>query len=263
MKKILLLITIVCFSLLRLQAQGPPIMTDKPIMMGAGRSAFMTQVQFRDNRFADFTYIPVMYFYDFSDQVELKLAPSIVLQEELEGGLGLGDAMAELKYQFYRKDKIGSTLRVATRLRQTFPTGRDFHTFDLGLGAWQTNFAVLGGIESLRYGIQGEIGYTFFYADQDIEEFGHELDNMIEYKLGFGLPLLKPTYPVKQINLFFEYEGMYMPATGEYGLYYSQGAQYAVKNWTFDLAVQAPLSQQMHLTMERNSIILLGFRFIM
>ncbi len=271
MKKIFVFF-LICWSISQpLQAQGPPIMTDKPIMMGGNRSAFMTSVQHRANRLLNFTYIPIMFHHDFSDKVELSLMPSVVFQEDLKNGFGLGDAGIELKYQFVRNDKLGKTFRMATRTRQVFPTGKNFRTFDLGLGAWQTNIAVLGGIESLKYGIQGELGYTFIYSEKNLENNGEVMPNMLEAKLGFGLPLLKPTYPVKQLNLYFEYEGVYMSKFlhegihdygAQHGVYFAQGIQYAIKQWTFDFSVQAPLSQKMPDHMTRKVNVLTGFRII-
>ncbi|MFN7115903.1 MAG: hypothetical protein ACK4TA_03840 [Saprospiraceae bacterium] len=271
MKKYVILL-LICWSASQvLQAQGPPIMTDKPIMMGAGRSAIMTSVQHRANEMLRFTYIPVMFHHDFSDNFELSFMPSVVFQEQLENRISLGDLAIEAKYQFLRKDAVGRTFRMATRARQVFPTGKNFRTFDLGLGAWQTNFAVVGGIESLKYGLQGELGYTFIYAEKNPENNGEIMPNMLEAKLGFGLPLLKPTYPVNQLNLYFEYEGVYMTGFlhngihdygAQYGIYFAQGIQYAIKQWTIDFSVQVPLSQEMPEHMARKVNVLSGFRFI-
>jgi hypothetical protein len=271
MKKVMVLLLAFWLVNQLAQAQGPPIMTDKPIMMGAGRSAIMASVQHRANQMLNYTYIPIMFHHDFSDKFELSLMPAIVFQEQLKSGVGFGDLGIEAKYQFLRKDAIGKTFRVATRARQVFPTGKNFRTFDLGLGAWQTNFAIVGGIESLKYGMQGELGYTFIYSEKNPENNGEVMPNMLEAKLGFGLPLLKPTYPVKQLNLYFEYEGVYMSKFihegihdygAQHGIYFAQGIQYAIKQWTIDFSVQAPLSQKMPEHMTRKVNVLAGFRFI-
>ena len=80
-------------------------------------------------------------------------------------------------------------------------------------------------------------------------------------KVGVGLPLLKPQYPNKQINLYFEYTSSLFTERDWYQLLYAQGIQYAGKNITFDLAVQLPLIQNMDITRELNYSIFLGTRY--
>jgi len=57
--------------------------------------------------------------------------------------------------------------------------------------------SLIAGYESLKYGISNELGYNI-QPSTDMDE--------LRYKLSFGLPLMKPTYPVKKVNLYFEYQ---------------------------------------------------------
>ena len=80
-------------------------------------------------------------------------------------------------------------------------------------------------------------------------------------KLGFGLPLLKPQYPNKQLNLYFEYASVSLVERDWYQLLYAQGIQYASKNMTFDLALQLPLIQDMPVNRELKYSVFLGTRY--
>ena len=80
-------------------------------------------------------------------------------------------------------------------------------------------------------------------------------------KLGFGLPLLKPQYPNKQLNLYFEYTSVILNERDWYQLLYSQGIQYAGKNITYDLAVQVPLVQDVDANRELKYSIFIGTRY--
>jgi len=247
-----------------MQAQGPPILTDKPIMMGAGRGMLMTSARYRANDLVQYTYLPIMFHYDMTENTEFSIMPSLVISDALRRDVEIGDLQAAFKYQFFRNDRVGKTVRFAAKVEQTFPTGPDTHTMDLGLGTWRTYLGVVGGMEHLKLGIQSELGYSFMAA-------GHMAD-MLEYKLGFGLPVLKPSYPVKQLNLYLETEGFTMMPVRhnehntrlQSALWYAPGIQYAIGTWTFDLSVQLPAYQDLpdHLLWRRNASVIAGFRVI-
>jgi len=264
MKKIGFLLLIVWLVNECVQAQGPPILTDKPIMMGAGRGMVMTSARYRENDLVKYTYIPIMFHYDMTENTEFSIMPSLVISDALRRDVEIGDLQAIFKYQFFRKDRIGKTVRFAAKIDQTFPTGPDTHTADLGLGTWRTYLGIVGGMESLKLGVQSELGYSFMAA-------GHMAD-MLEYKLGFGFPLLKPSYPVNQLNLYLETEGFTMMPVQhnehtyrmQSALFYAPGIQYAINKWTFDLSVQLPLYQDLpdNPLWERDFSVIAGFRII-
>jgi hypothetical protein len=102
--------------------------------------------------------------------------------------------------------------------------------------------------------VSNEIGYKWV-PDGTLDSF--------EYKLGFGVPLFKPTYPVNQINLYFEYASEWKHERSEYMLKYSQGIQYAKGRWTWEAALQLPLIQDASDADKFNYAVFLGTRFIL
>jgi len=77
------------------------------------------------------------------------------------------------------------------------------------------------------------------------------------------LPLLKPAYPVNQINLYFEYQNSWFTELNEYMLLYAQGIQYAKGRLTVEASVQFPLVQKLDVVSERDFSIFLGTRVIL
>ena len=85
----------------------------------------------------------------------------------------------------------------------------------------------------------------------------------LRYKLSFGMPLMKPAYPVKKVNLYFEYQSSWFVNMDEYLLLYAQGIQYAKGQFTIEAAIQFPLIQtSSEQRLERNYSIFLGSRYI-
>lgn len=234
MKHTYWLIAIFIFAALKLHAQGPPITADKPIMLGGGSFTVKTLTEIRKTEQGTFTYVPLMLHYLPSSN-SLVAVHIPYIDFDLENGLS-GSSLADIKimgkYQFYRKDGTGKTFRMVAKSVQTLPTGESIDAMDLSTGKYSGYYGIVVGYESLKYGISNELGYNSM-PDGTLDEF--------RYKLGFGLPLLKPQYPNKQVNLYFEYTNSWMTERDGYALLYAQGIQYARKNFTFDFAVQAPL----------------------
>ena len=223
-------------------AQGPPITADKPIMLGGNSFTMKTLTEIRSTQRGTFTYVPIMLHYlPTANSLVAVHLPYIGYNYDEDGdfmgsvpadGGSLADIKIMGKYQFYRKDGTGKTFRVVAKTLQTLPTGAEIDLMDLSTGKYSGYYGIVAGYESLKYGISNEFGYNWM-PDGTLDE--------LRYKLGFGLPLLKPQYPNKQINLYFEYTNAWLPERDWYQLLYAQGIQYARKNVTFDLAVQAPL----------------------
>lgn len=239
-------------------AQGPPIQLDKPIMLGENKGTVRPMLKIVDNTVHDFTAFILDADYNFTNDFAVAAELPVVFGAH-EAGTTLGDVGVSAKYQFYRKDGMGKTTRIAVKAKNMFATGKPRETPTLGMGHNMTYVGILAARESLRVGIQAEAGYS---AMPSAPHLSHWL-----YKLGFGLPLLKPAYPVNQVNLYFEFEGMNLPThfgAGQYGYYYAQGLQYARGIVTFDLSVQFPLAQSFHgvSTFERKLWTLVGMRVV-
>ncbi|WP_424002763.1 hypothetical protein [Maribacter sp. IgM3_T14_3] len=254
MKNNIWLLAIILFGIHSIQAQGPPITADKPIMLGQGSFTLRTLAEIRTTERATFTYIPINFSYLPTSNIELAVEIPYLVNTITEGASNsaLADIKLMGKYQFFRKDATGKTFRVVGKTIQTLPTGEDLDAMDLSTGNYAGYYGVVAGYETLKYGISNEIGYNWM-PDGTMDDF--------RYKLGFGLPLLIPQYPNKQINLFFEYTNLWLVERNWYQLLYAQGVQYARKNTTFELAVQVPLVNDVDEGRKFKHSIFLGSRF--
>lgn len=221
-----------------LMAQGPPITADKPIMLSSKTFVAKTLSEHRSTDFGRFTKVPLMLHYIFHKNALVAVHVPWVSYDFDPGfgadGSGLGDMNILLKYQFLRKDRTGKTFRMVAKTLQNLPTGEKLDLHDMSTGFYKSYMAIVAGYETIKYGISGEVGYNLS-PDDNTDEF--------KAKLGFGLPLLKPVYPVNQINLFFEYEYTRATETNLNNLLYAQGIQYARKKLTLETAIQVPLYQ--------------------
>lgn len=221
-------------------AQGPPITSDKPIMLGSNRIVFKTLTELRllENGYG--LKAPAMIHYLPSSNsliglhVPLTSYSFLNQNNETINGISLGDIEVLGKYQFFRKDGTGKTFRLVAKTLQTIPTGKKINFMGISTGKYQSYLGIVSGFESIKYGISSEIGYNLSPFDQNDE---------IRVKLGFGLPLLKPTYPVNQINLYFEYQANTFVEQNSFSMLYAQGIQYAKGRFTIETAIQFPLLQ--------------------
>jgi hypothetical protein len=237
-----------------IRAQGPPITADNPIMLGGGSFTVKTLTEIRKIERGRFSYVPIMlqYLPAASTLVAVQLPYISYNLNDLGSGSALADIKIIGKYQFIRKDAMGKTFRVVAKTVQTLPTGEELDAMDLSMGKYAGYYGFVAGYETLKYGISNEVGYNSM-PDGTMDEF--------RYKLGFGLPLLKPQYPNEQINLYFEYTNSWLPERSGYQLLYAQGVQYASKNITLDLAVQAPLVNDVPAAQKLKYSLFLGSRF--
>jgi hypothetical protein len=235
------------------EAQGPPITADKPIMLGGNSFTMKTLTEIRNTERGTAIYVPVMLHYlPTSNSLIALHIPYVNYNLGDAIGSGIADMKIMGKYQFYRKDGTGKTFRMVAKTLQTLPTGQKIDMMDISTGKYAGYYGVVAGLETLKYGISSEIGYNSM-PDGTLDEF--------RAKLGFGLPLLKPQYPNKQVNLYFEYSSIWLHERDWYQLLYSQGIQYASKNITYDLAVQLPLVQEIDANRALNYSVFFGTRY--
>lgn len=247
-------LVVALFAFAKAYTQGPPITADKPIMLGGGSFTVKSLVEIRNTERLTAVYAPVMLHY-LPTSNTLFAVHLPYLNYDIENGAS-GSTLADIKvlgkYQFFRKDATGKTFRVIAKTLQSIPTGEKLDLIGLSTGFYEGYYGVVSGYETLKYGISTELGYNWS-PDATVDEF--------RGKLGVGLPLLKPQYPNKQINLYFEYTSSLFTERDWYQLLYAQGIQYAGKNITFDLAVQLPLIQNMDVTRELNYSVFFGSRY--
>jgi len=253
-KKNILLLSLLGLFCMPLFAQGPPITADKPIMLGGGSFTVKSLIEHRKTAAGTFKYTPVMLHYLLSSNALVALHLPRISYKLANGdsGQSLADIKLLGKFQFLRIDGTGKTFRMVAKTLQTLPTGEALGVMELSSGLYQGYYGVVAGYESLRYGISVELGLNSIP--------GGDLD-FLQQKIGFGLPLLKPQYPNRQINLFFEYSSQWLWEQKGYQLLYAQGIQYARKNITFDLAYQLPLVNDMPESMGFKRSLFFGTRF--
>lgn len=254
MKYIFWVTVILIIASTPIAAQGPPITADKAIMLGGGSFTVKTLTEIRKTQRGTFTYVPLMLHYLPTSNSLVALHLPYINYDIANGASGgsLADIRIIGKYQFFRKDAMGKTFRIVAKTLQNLPTGEELDVIDLSTGKYSGYYGIVAGYETLKYGISNEVGYNWM-PDGTLDEF--------KYKLGFGLPLLKPQYPNKQLNLYFEYTNSWLLERDWYQLLYAQGIQYARKNITFDLAVQVPLVNDVDLGRKLNYSIFFGSRF--
>jgi hypothetical protein len=237
-------------------AQGPPITLDKPIMLGEKKGTVRPMFKIINSDTRSFKTFIADADYNFTNNLATMIeVPFTFGATDVKAGLG--DIAVGLKYQFYTKNGMGKTLRIAAKAKNMFATGKKLETPIIGMGHNMTYVGILAARESLKFGVQAELGYN-------IVPSATHLGNL-DYKLGFGLPCFEAVYPVDQLNLYFEFEGMNMQkhlGENQYAYYYAQGIQYAKNIYTYDLSLQFPLKQQVPSSYQRNFILLLGMRVI-
>lgn len=256
--KLKILVCALMLSSLVLRAQGPPMTSDKPIMLSAKTFIIKTLTEIRHTDAGTYTQAPFMLHYlptsNWLAAVHLPLVNDKPLDDIVAVGPQLGDIALMLKYQFFRLDRTGRTLRSVIKSYQQFPTGERVPNSDINLGAYQLYLGSVTGYETVKYGMSFEFGYNLV-PDLDEDAF--------RVKAGFGLPILKPVYPVNQVNFLFEYVMNRFTEKDMFELLYTQGVQYARKRFTWEMGIQTPLVQRGEdLINKRTYGLFLGTRFI-
>lgn len=243
------------FPNLNLFAQGPPITGDKPIMLGANSWVVKTLTEIRMTKEGNFVKAPLMVHYLPTSNILVGIHLPFVHHHSnnREADQTLGDIQILAKYQFFRKDRTARTFRLTAKTLQTLPTGQSLEVKDISSGNYQSYLGLIAGYESVKYGVSNELGYN-------ISPFNEA--SALLYKLGFGLPLLKSVYPVKQINLYFEYQNSWFTTANEFEMLYAQGIQYAKGQLTVEAAIQFPLIQTISNNQQRNLSLFVGTRYV-
>ncbi|TDI39981.1 MAG: transporter [Acidobacteria bacterium] len=268
------LLLVACLSAVAVDealAQGPPIHTDTPIMLGlAGRGVrSFGKVVHRGKLFADgeaidnpdgrevtIVQFPVVVPYNlFSERFQVGfIAPLVRINAHMPEGEASSSGLADIrvfgKYLLYQRDRLNETLRVATKAGVKFPSGSTSITPPLGSGS--TDYfasAVVGWIRG-RTGIYAEGIYNVNTSNNDVDfgnGFGYNL------ALGFRLsPAVYDIYPSRQLNLFIEMNGSTVRRSKRSGaslensggtvIFLSPGLQFVGgRRWLVEASVQLPV----------------------
>ena len=159
---------------------------------------------------------------------------------------GLGDAALFARYEVFRSDRPGRTLRIAPYAGVRLPTGRDGKTGD---GSVDVFGGVIATFASTQWVLDTQLRYDF-----NREADGFERGDSMRFDTSFQYRLA-PGRVTKDTNAFVfgvlelsanHYErnrlgGVTDPNSGGFQLYLTPGLQYATRRWIADLGVKVPI----------------------
>ena len=159
---------------------------------------------------------------------------------------GLGDAALFARYEVFRSDKPGRTIRIAPFAGLRVPTGRDGRTGD---GSVDFFGGLIATLASTQWVLDSQLRY-----DLNREADGFERGNSTRFETSFQYRLSPGTvaqgtnafvYGVLEISANY-YErnrvnGVTDPNSGGFQLYLTPGLQYATRRWIADLGVKVPI----------------------
>jgi hypothetical protein len=238
-------------------AQGPPIYTETPIMLGLDGGGVRTFGKYVSKENASIYIQPIAVPFNILPKWQIGvIAPFIYKKPEASNGkFGFGDAKFFTKFQIQQKNWKGKTFRTLVKVVETFPTGNTTDSIPLGAGSFQTAVGINSGFITLKYGVYGEVAYNLTSNGLD--------DNFI-YNFAVAIPLLKQQYPPKQINVSLEFNGNLAVQSKSNKLFISPGVQWIVgKRLLFETGIQIPIVEQVVSAEKTKFIYTLGTRFLL
>ncbi|MEX2189955.1 MAG: transporter [Bacteroidota bacterium] len=208
-------------------AQGPPINTDTPILLGLEgkavmlRSVFVNRSQLYQNgteisdslrRSVRATVVPVVVPYNLTSDFLLgAMVPVMnVRSQSIAGSVtstGLGDVSLFGKYVLVQIDDLQETFRIIGKASLKVPTGNENRVPALGTGSWDVSLGMAAGWIGKRVGLYGDASYSFNGSSE-----GRTYGNTLSYNAAVGfrlVPAVYETYPATQWNLYLEASGTY------------------------------------------------------
>ncbi|MBI3004456.1 MAG: hypothetical protein HYY49_03470 [Ignavibacteriales bacterium] len=213
--------------LTRLLAQGPPINSDTPILLGlegkavALRTIIVNKSQlYRDgNKISDplgqsvrATVVPVVVPYNVtSDLLVGVIAPLLSVRSKSTAGratsTGLSDISIFAKHVLVQVDALQETFRILGKASLKLPTGKKNAVPSLGTGSWDFSVGGVAGWIGKRFGIYGDVSYALNGSSE-----GYSYGSTLSYNAAVGFrisPAVYETYPLTQWNLYLEFLGKY------------------------------------------------------
>ena len=243
-------------SMTILFAQGPPITTESPYMLGLEGSGARTFGKYISKEDVVIYVQPIAIPYNISAKFQVGgIFPfKFITPEDSKTTGGFGDITLFAKYQLYKKDEIAKTFRILGFAKQTFPTGKTSTTPAIGSGLYQTYIGLIIGKISTKIGVYGDFGYTITNKNAS--------DNFT-YNFSVGIPLVEPVYHKKQLNTFLEFNGNYVFDSEIHTLFISPGLQFIpARRILFETSFQIPILQQKITSNKTKFMVLLGTRFL-
>lgn len=245
------------FFINNITAQGPPIYTDSPVLLGLEGGAVRTFGKYISKKNAAVYVHPLAVPYNLTEKLFVgAVVPYIIkMPEDADAQSGIGDITAFAKYVIFQKDRTRKTFRSAIKVTETFPTGKTSSAPPIGSGAYQTSIGIVNGYITTKYGIYGEVDYNITSIN---------LPDELAYNIAFGFPLLPQNYPPKQINLYLEFTGNYVIENRINNLFIAPGVQYITgRRALFESGIQLPLTENADDKEKTNYMFLLGTRILL
>ncbi len=237
-------------------AQGPPIFTDTPLLLGLEGGGIRTFGKYISKENANIYMQPFVVPYNLTAKLNIGLIIPYVRKspDGKETQSGIGDIGVFTKYVILQKDYTRKTFRTLVKVTQRFPTGRTNSDPAIGLDVYQTSIGLVSGFITTKYGIYTEVGYNIVSNNLS--------DNFI-YNVAFGYPLLPQRYPPKQLNAYLEFNGNYVLDNNQNNLFISPGLQFiAGRRVLFETGIQLPLIEDVPDNLKTNFMYTLGTRIL-
>ncbi len=252
-------------------AQGPPINTDTPIMLGLQGRGIRTfgkisrkatllkdgeEITDPLDRQVTVWVTPVAVPYNlFKDKFQLGvIVPFMNIDINSNSGdissSGVGDLRLFAKYLVYQYDRKNKTIRVASKIGVKLPTGDEKDLPALGTGSTDYFFTTVVGWIQGRLGVYLEGIYNINTSKGPVD-FG----NSVSYNLAFGyrlIPKVYEIYPSPQLNGFLEINGtttnkntigdQRVEDSGGTTIFLTPGIQYVGgRRWLIEASLQYPI----------------------
>jgi len=251
-------------------AQGPPINTDSPIVLGLSGRAVRTfgkliripslrqdgeKITDPDDSKVTVWVTPLAIPYNVTDRLQVAgifpfVNASLRTRTQRLSNFGLSDIQFFAKYVWYQADGKNKTFRIASRVDLKLPTSDEKETPALGTGSTDFAFSTVAGWIENRVGVYLEGGYGL-----NTSNGGVNYGNSFLYNLALGyrvVPVVYETYPSPQLNAFLELNGnttarsavnaLENPNSGGTTIYLSPGLQYiGGRLWLVEGSFQYPI----------------------
>ncbi len=231
--------------------QGPPISCETPVMLGLEGNGIRTFGKFIKKEHSNVYIQPIGIPYNVTTKFQIgSIIPykRVRLAEEVTNS-GIADVTIFAKYQLFKKDMTAKTFRVLVKVKQTLPTGTQVSS-----NRYNTYFGLVIGRVASTIGTYGDVG--FIYNSE-------QASDKIAYNFSLGIPLLKPQYPQKQINVFLEFNGNYLIDNKANTLFFSPGFQFIPgRRVLFETSFQKPIVEDESSLNKTKYRMIVGTRFL-
>ena len=237
-------------------AQGPPIFTETPIMLGLNGRAIRTFGKYAHGENSrSYTHV-VAIPYNITTQFQIGSVVPFTWKSSqgMSSRAGLGDVTLFAKQQAFQIDGTGKTFRMLVKGTTTLPTGNTSGEPAIGSGQWHLGLGIVAGYITTRLGLYAESGYLWISDGMPDE---------IYYALEASLPLLPQKYPPSQLNLSAGLTASINASSYDQTLFISSGLQYiAGRRFLMETGVLIPVKEDNPDATDTKYIFLLGARML-